>query len=132
MTEARCKNYGSWVRSPGYVRKRGEHFLVQLVSPPRKRRSSQIVVKDGHAAPGKCGGELDKEKNGHPFVCGRAKGTSTLQLHVGRQLLDDMSLSEGNLKQMLRDLTEDAGKWDLVPKTCESLVEQYLRSRRKV
>ena len=81
-----------WVTSPGYVRKRGEQFLVQSVSPQRKRQSSLIVAKDGHAGSGKCGGELDKEKNGHPFGFGKAKGTSNLQLHVDRQLLDHVPL----------------------------------------
>ena len=30
----------------------------------------------------------NKEKNGHPFRFGRAKGTSDVQFYVGRQLLD--------------------------------------------
>ena len=32
-----------------------EQFLIKSMSPPRTRRSSQTVAKDGHAAPGKCG-----------------------------------------------------------------------------
>ena len=72
-----------WVRRPRDVRMRGEPFLIQSMSPLRKRRCSQIVAEDGHAAPGKCGGELDKKKNGRLFGLGRAKGTSDMQFHVG-------------------------------------------------
>ena len=64
-----------WSRRPGCVRMRGEQFLLQSTSSPRKRRSSQMAAKDGHAAPGKCGGELNKEKNGYPPKLGRAKFT---------------------------------------------------------
>ena len=41
------------------------------------------------------------------------KGTSDMQLHVGRQLLDLVPF-QSNLEQMLRDLMEEAGTWDLV------------------
>ena len=76
------------------------------MSPPRKRRSSKIVAKDGHAAPGKCGGELDKEKNWYPSGLGRRKGTSGFAVSCGRQFLDHVPIQNGNLKQMLRDLIE--------------------------
>ena len=38
-----------------------------------------------------------------------------MQLQVGRQLLDHVALKK-KLEQMLRDLIEEAGRWDLVPK----------------
>ena len=41
------------VRETGDVRMRGEQVLIQSLSPPRKRQSSQIVAEDGHAALGK-------------------------------------------------------------------------------
>ena len=45
---------------------RGQELLIESMSPPRKCRSSQIVAKDGYAASGKCGRDLDKEKNVSP------------------------------------------------------------------
>ena len=45
----------------------GEQFLIQSRPPPRKRRSSQIAAKDGHAAHGKSEGKLDKKNNGASF-----------------------------------------------------------------
>ena len=119
--EARRKNYGEprhprvdcvssptrdvRVRRPDDLRMRGEQFLIQSMSPLRKRRSSQIVAQGGRAAPGKCGGKLDKEKNGRPFRLGRTKSTSDMQLHVGRQLLDHAPL-QSHLEQV-RDLIQE-------------------------
>ena len=40
------------------------------------------------------GGDLDKEKNGYPSGLGRAKGTSDMQVYVGRQLLDYVALQQ--------------------------------------
>ena len=113
-----------WLRRPGDVRMRGGQFLIQSVSPPRKRRSSQIVAKDGHAAPGKCGGELDKEKYGHPFGLGRTKGTSEMQFHVGRQLVDHVPLQNSSGTDAAGS---DSGSREVGfgPKTGESVVDKF-------
>ena len=85
---------GGWFRPPsrdvrvrrtGNVRMRGGRVLIQSMSPPRTRRSSQIGTTQLLA---KCGINLDQEKNGHPFGLGRTKSTTDMQFHVGRQLLD--------------------------------------------
>ena len=62
---------------------RGEQVLTRSKSPPRKRRSSEIVAKDVHTALGKSG-----RKNGRPLKLGRTKNTPDMQLHVDRQHLD--------------------------------------------
>ena len=82
------------VRRTGDVRMRGVQVLIQSKSPLRKRRSSQIVAKDGHAACGKRGSKLGKEKNGRLFRLGRTKNTPEMQLHVDRQLLDHVPLKK--------------------------------------
>ena len=52
------------------------NFLFNRCLCQGKRRSSQIVAKkNGHAAVGKCGGNLEKEKSGHLLRFGRAKST---------------------------------------------------------
>ena len=50
------------VRGTGDVRMRGEQILIQSMCPSRKRRRSQIVTMDGHAAPSKGGGKLEEGK----------------------------------------------------------------------
>ena len=40
-----------------------------------------------------------------------------MQLHLERQLLDHCPHSENQLEQMLRDLIQEAEKWDLAPKS---------------
>ena len=49
------------------------------------------MAKDGHAAFGKRGSKLGKEKNGRLFRLGRTKNTPDMQHHEDRQLLDHMS-----------------------------------------
>ena len=88
MTPMDGSSQHSRARWPGSVRMRGEQFLIQSVSPLGMRRSSQIVAKDGHAAVGKCGGNVGNEKKGYLFRFGKAKGTPDMQFCVGRQLLD--------------------------------------------
>ena len=73
---------------------RGEQVLIQSKSPLRKRRSSQIAAKDGHAAFGKRGRKFGKEKNERPLRLGRTKNTPDMQLHVDRQLLDHVPLKK--------------------------------------
>ena len=87
----------------------------QSVSPPGECRSSPFVAKDGHAAPGQCGRRVGKKKNGSPLGLRRRQGTSDLQLHVGRQLLDLVPLQK-EFGTDAAGLIEEAVKWDLVPK----------------
>ena len=51
----------------------GGQILIRSMSSPRKRRNSQIVAEDGHAAVGKRGRSQGKEKNGNSFRVGRAE-----------------------------------------------------------
>ena len=102
-----------WVRRKGNVRMRREQFLIQSVCPPRKRRSSQIVAKDGHAAPGKCGEDLDKGKEWVSSWTSKVKRHNRYAASCGPTTSGSCPFPKG---KMLRNLIEEAARWDLAPK----------------
>ena len=72
------------------------------------------MAKDGHAAPGNDEANWSGKDERRRGLRG-CKSTSDLQLHVGRHNFWILSHSKSNLEQMLQDLIEKVGMWDLVP-----------------
>ena len=92
------------------------------MSPPRKRRSSQTLAKNGHAALGKCEGELEKEKKRHPSGFWKGKG----HIRVCGFMWADNFWIKINLELMLRGSDSGSRGVGFGPKTGESMVDEYL------
>ena len=80
----------------------------------RERRSSPIVPNGGHAALSQCRGNVDK-KTWASCWTSKGKGKSDMQHRVANNFWIS-SHSKSNLGHMLKDLIEEAGKWDLAAK----------------
>ena len=66
------------------VRIRGEHVHIQSVSQ----------TNDGYATPVYCGRKMGQKTYGHPDGFQRREGALDMQLYVGRQLLDHVTLKK--------------------------------------
>ena len=71
---------------------RGKLPEFQQMLATRKRGSPTLVAENGTPDIGQCGRRLDEEKKWHSLGHRRRRSTSNMQLYVGRQLLDDVTL----------------------------------------
>ena len=74
--------------------------------------SPRELAENGHAARQRW--EKIRETNGRPFTSGRTKNPPDLQFHVGKPRV--MFHSKAHLEQMIKDLIQEAERWDLEPK----------------
>ena len=98
-----------------FFRMRGEQLLVRSVSPPWKRRSSQIVAKMATQLQANVEETWTRKRIGIRLDLERQRAHQ-MRSFMWADNFWIMSHSESHLEQMLQDLIEEAEKWDLHPK----------------
>ena len=93
---------------------RGEQLRLQSVSPPRECRSSPLVAKMATQLPANVKEGWIKKRTG---ILMDFEGEIAHQLRSFMSAHNFWIMSHTkSLEQMLRDLIEEANRWDLVPK----------------
>ena len=86
----------------------------------------RLWQKNCHTALGQCGNKDGKRKECVFSWTSKEKGHIKICSFLWADNFWIMSPSKKNLWQMLRDLIEEASRWDLIPKPAGSLVDKHV------